>query len=52
MVNGRPTGHPAPLRWGSAVARLRRLSAGDSVTAVYSGDNYYNASTSDAVPAS
>jgi enterochelin esterase-like enzyme len=52
LVNGRPTGHPAPLRWGSAVARLRRLSAGDSVTAVYSGDNYYNASTSDAVPAS
>ena len=52
LVNGRPTGHPAPLRWGGAVARLGRLSAGDSVTAVYSGDNYYNSSTSDPVPAS
>jgi hypothetical protein len=52
LVNGRPTGHPAPLRWGGAVARLGRLSASDSVTAVYSGDNYYNSSTSDPVPAS
>ena len=52
MVNGRPAGHPVPLRFGRAVARLRRLGAGDSVTARYSGDNYYNDRTSGAVSAS
>jgi hypothetical protein len=30
-------------------AFLPRFGGGDSVTATYSGDNYYNASTSQAV---
>lgn len=52
MINGRPAGHPERLRFGSAVLPLRRLGSGDSVTAVYSGDNYYNSSTSAAASSS
>ena len=52
LINGDPVGRPVPLRWGRAALRLHRSAAGGSVTAVYSGDHYYNASTSPAVPVS
>jgi enterochelin esterase-like enzyme len=52
VINGDPVGRPVPLRWGHAARALHRSAAGGSVTAVYSGDNYYNASTSPTVPVS
>jgi enterochelin esterase-like enzyme len=46
-VNGQKVGHPRRVVRGRAF--LPRFGGGGSVTATYSGDNYYNASTSQAV---
>jgi Big-like domain-containing protein len=43
-VNGQKVGHPRRLVGGRAFLPL--FGGGGSVTAVYDGDNYYNASTS------
>jgi enterochelin esterase-like enzyme len=50
-VNGAKAGFPAIAFGGKALAILPGLKAGQTVTAVYSGDNYYNSSTSSAVTA-
>jgi hypothetical protein len=47
-VDGHPVGSPVPVQDGTAQAMLPGLTAADSVTAAYSGDSYYNPSTSTA----
>ena len=49
-ANGQKVGHPRRVVRGRAF--LPRFGGGGSVTATYSGDNYYNASTSQAVSVS
>ncbi|HZE05512.1 MAG TPA: alpha/beta hydrolase-fold protein, partial [Solirubrobacteraceae bacterium] len=46
-VDGQPLGRPRPIEHGRAVLPLFR--GGHTVGAVYSGDNYYNGSTSPTV---
>jgi enterochelin esterase-like enzyme len=48
-IGRRSVGHPESLRRGTAVLALPRVVPGQSVTAVYNGDNYYDRSSSPAV---
>jgi enterochelin esterase-like enzyme len=45
-VNGQPSGQPVQVVNGVAQTTIQNLSAGASITAAYSGDSFYNASTS------